>query len=81
MESFDEIIESLAMIESDTSVPRNVRVRIKSAMDILGDSAETNIGLKVDKSIEELHNVADDPNVPQYTKMQIWSVVSQLGNR
>ena len=81
MESFVEVLESLSVIESDTSIPRNVRIKIKTAMDILSDSKEENIALKVDKSMEELHDVADDPNVPQYTKMQIWSVVSLLGKQ
>jgi len=78
---FNEIIEGLAMIENDTSVPKNVRARIKCAIDILSDNLELNIDLKVDKSLEELSNVADDPNIPQYTKMQIWSALSQLENR
>lgn len=81
MESFEQVLENLSIIESDTSVPKNVRLRIKNAMDILSNTQDTNEGLKVDKSLEELGNVADDPNVPQYTRMQIWSVVSMLGNK
>ena len=78
---FEEVIENLLNIENDTSIPKNVRLRIRSAIDILNDSQEVNVGLKVDKSLEALSNVADDPNIPQYTRMQIWSALSQLENR
>ncbi len=79
--NMNEIIGWLASIESDLSVPKNVRLKIKTAMDILKDEQEKNIDLKIDRSLQELSNVVDDPNVPQHTRMQIWNVVSQLENR
>ena len=80
-ESINEILEGLAMIESDASVPKNARIKIKNAIVILSNEAESNIDLKIDKSLEELGSVAEDPNIPQHTRMQIWSVVSQLETR
>ncbi len=76
-----DVIEGLTSIEGDNTVPKNVRVRVKTAIDILTSNNETSMDLKIDKSLEELSNVADDPNLPQHTRMQIWSVVSQLENR
>lgn len=73
-----EILEGLSLIESDISVPKNVRIRVKAAMDVLESDNEENIAIKIDKSLEHLGDVAEDPNLPQYTRMQIWSVVSQL---
>ena len=75
---FQEILEGLSLIEEDLSVPRNVRIKIKNAMFILSNENENSVDLKIDKSLEELGSVAEDPNVPQHTRMQIWSVVSQL---
>ncbi|MBS3175224.1 UPF0147 family protein [Candidatus Woesearchaeota archaeon] len=77
-EEITEILEGLAVIESDISVPKNVRMKIKNAMVILSNEQEENKDLKFDRSLEELGSVAEDPNVPQHTRMQIWSVVSQL---
>ncbi len=70
----------LASIESDDTVPKNVRQRIKMTIEILSAS-DSNLNLRIDKSIQELGDVAEDPNVPPYTKMQIWSVVSQLESK
>lgn len=75
------VIDGLTSIEQDNSVPRNIRAKIRNAINILSESKD--ISLKIDKSLDELGEVADDPTVPSYTRMQIWSVVSMLetGNR
>lgn len=78
---FQEILEGLSLIESDASVPRNVRMKVKNAIVILRNDQEANLDIKIDKSLEELGSVAEDPNIPQHTRMQIWSVVSQLETR
>lgn len=71
------IVEDLSSIEKDATIPKNVRQKIKTAIDLLSVN-DKNLSLRIDKSIQELGDLADDPNVPSYTKMQIWSVVSQL---
>ncbi len=76
-ETIQTVIEDLSLIEQDMTIPKNVRHRIKTAMELLL-SNDPNVRLKVDKSLEELGDVADDPNIPPYTRMQIWSIVSQL---
>ena len=80
LEALQIILEDLSSIEKDSTVPKNVRLRIKAAMDIL-TSEDKNLNLKIDKSIQQLGDVADDPNLPSYTRMQIWSVVSQLESK
>ena len=77
LEMLQVIVEDLSAIEKDATIPKNVRQRIKTAIDLLNGN-DKNLSLRIDKSIQELGDVADDPNVPSYTKMQIWSVVSQL---
>jgi len=76
MSEINSIIEGLQMVEQDTSVPKNVRAKIKNAITILNNKEQPS--LKIDKSLEELSDVADDPSIPSYTRMQIWSIVSQL---
>ena len=78
---FEEIMEGLVAIESDTSIPKNVRIKIKNAIIILTDEQEVNIGIKIDRSLQELGDVAEDPNIPQHARMQIWSVVSRLESK
>jgi len=76
-EKIIEVIEILSQIEGDSTVPRNVRIKIKSATHAL-NGGEQILAVKIDRSIQELDEVADDPNVPAYTKAQIWNVVSIL---
>ena len=56
---------------------KNIRIKIKSTISILQQD-NCDINIKIDRSLQELSEVADDPNISSYTRMQIWSVVSQL---
>ena len=80
-EVMQEILQGLLSIDEDTTVPKNVRVRIKKAISILEAGEETSISIKIDQSLQELGDLAEDPNLPQYTRMQIWSVVSLLESK
>lgn len=71
-----QIIESLNQIELDVSVPKNVRSKVKSTIEILQEDKET--PMKINKSLQELDELSDDPNIPQYIRTQIWSIVSDL---
>lgn len=72
-----EIIEALAQIEEDCTVPKNVRAKIKNAMLALQEE-EGAIEVKINRSLQELDDIADDPNLPIYTRTQIWNLVSAL---
>lgn len=78
IEKIQQIIEGLSMIDQDTTVPKSARIKIKKAMEILENECEKNLSLKIDRSLQELGDLAEDPKLPQYTRMQIWSVVSLL---
>ncbi len=81
MSDFTEILEDLLMIETDTSVPKNVRIKVKTAMGILIDQQEGNSAIKVSRSLEELGDLAEDPNIPPNTRMQILTAVSRLASQ
>ena len=70
------VIELLFQIEQDESVPKNIRNKIKNTIKIL-ESPDDN-AIKIDKSLQELDEVSDDPNMPSYTRTLIWNVVSLL---
>ena len=74
------IVEELCELEADQSIPRNVRMRIKNAITALNDS-EKQTEVKVDRALEELSYADSDPNLQQYTRTQIWTVVSALEAR
>ena len=71
------IIDILSQIEKDFTVPKNVRIKVKNAYSVLGE-LDTSVAVRVDKSLQELDDISDDPNVSSYTRTQIWNVVSLL---
>lgn len=81
MANIQEILEILTVIEEDNSVPRNVRVKIKSAMAMLEGSNGSTMNMTFDKILQELDDLSEDPNLPTYTRTQIWSLVSSLESR
>lgn len=77
METILQAVELLIQIEQDLSVPKNVRVKVKNAMTALQEESLEQ-ALKINKSLQELDDIADDPNIPSFTRTQIWNVVSLL---
>ncbi len=75
------IMESLAMIEEDSSVPKNVRAKIKDAMSLLLDENGKSTAIKLDQVMQQLDDLNEDPNLPPYTRTQIWNVVSTLSQK
>ena len=71
-----EIIEILADLEEDNTVPRNVKTKVKVVSDMLKEDGDVKI--KVNRVLHELDEIADDPNLQPYTRTQIWNVVSML---
>ncbi len=79
-ETLQGAINSLMQIEGDDNLSKSIKIKVKSAMASLNNK-ENVLNLRIDKSLEELESIADDPNLPDYTRMQIWSVVSLLESR
>ncbi len=80
-EVFVAIMNDLSNIEQDNTIPKNVRVKVKAAIDMLSNELEVNINMRIDKSLQELGEITEDPNLPPHTRMQIWSVVSRLESK
>jgi len=76
-EQMQDVIQLLCLIEEDHSVPKNIRCRIKTAIDVLSEE-KTQPGVRASKAIEELEAASDETNLPIYTRTQIWQVVSLL---
>ena len=77
----DNILELLNLIEQDRTVPKNVRTKIKEVISSLAENNGKSKEVKVDQAIQQLDDLSGDPNLPPYTRTQIWSVVSALEKR
>lgn len=72
----DSVIETLTELEEDTTVPRNVKLKIQDMIKNLKEDTEAPI--KISKALNELDEIADDINLQAYARTQIWNVVSAL---
>ena len=72
----DGVIETLAELGEDTTVPKNVRLKIQRIIKNLKGDIE--ISIKISKALNDLDEIANDVNLQPYTRTQIWNVVSVL---
>tara|TARA_Y100000310_G_C20692743_1_gene823412 strand:- start:1151 stop:1384 length:234 start_codon:yes stop_codon:yes gene_type:complete len=73
----NELIAELLEINSDNGIPKNVRLKISDAILALQQEDKED-SIKANKALQKLDEISDDPNMPSYTRTQIWNVVSQL---
>lgn len=75
----EEILLTLNEIKQDQVVPKNVRVKISSTIDVLSKN-DKSIALKINQSLENLEEISDDPNIPTDTRGKIWEIISLLSS-
>ena len=72
----NDIIIILQSIREDNSVPKNVKSKIDTTIVSLNSSCE--VPLKIDRALQELSEISNDPNVPAYTRIEILNLISAL---
>lgn len=75
-DKISEIISTLKELNEDATVPRNVRVKIEEIISSLEKEGE--LLIKINKALDNLDDIADDPNLQAFTRTQIWNIVSLL---
>lgn len=75
-ENIGGIEPALEELRDDTTVPKNVRLKIEKVIEVLNNKMERSI--KVSKVLNELEDVADDVNLQSYSRTQVWNVISVL---
>lgn len=77
MENLNELIEMINELTEDSSVPRNVKEKLKSINIILTDeSREKNISINEAKDI--LSELSEDQNLQTFSRTQLWNISSML---
>lgn len=74
---FENVISLIQQVASDRSVPRNIRTKCEDSVKILQDEKE-DPAIRVNTVISSLDEVSNDPNIPTYTRIQVWNIVSLL---
>jgi len=73
---FKDVIAILERIVNDRTVPRNIRRAAEESNDALNSNDPPEV--KISTAIHILDEIINDPNMPLYTRTQIWSAVSSL---
>ncbi len=76
LEEIAKIIEALTALKDDESVPKNVRAKIESIIAEIQDDSD--LSLKVGKSLHSLDEISEDMNLQPFIRTQVWNVSSML---
>jgi len=73
---FENVIPLIEQIVNDRTVPRNIRAKCQESIEILKDGGD--VAIRINSVISNMDEVSNDPNIPMYTRTQIWNIVSIL---
>ncbi len=74
---FEDIIPVIEQVVNDRTVPRNIRTKCEESISILKNEGQ-DIAIRVNTVISTMDEISNDPNIPMYTRTQIWNIVSLL---
>lgn len=74
---FENIIPLIQQVADDRTVPRNIRTKCEECIKILQSDKE-NLAIRINTVISTMDEISNDPNIPMYTRTQIWNIVSLL---
>ena len=72
-----QALHVLEEVSRDNTTPRNIRRAAKSASDAL-QFEEHSIAVRASNAISVLDDISQDPNMPPYTRVKLWNVISLL---
>lgn len=81
LEEYEERIKQamavLAEVSEDTTTPRNIRRAAKDSINAL-QTTEFTPAVRASNAISILDEILQDPNMPPYTRVKLWNVMSIL---
>jgi uncharacterized protein (UPF0147 family) len=76
-ERIKQALSVLGAVSEDNTTPRNIRRAAKDSMNAL-QTTEFTPAVKASNAISLLDEILQDPNMPPYTRVKIWNVMSLL---
>ena len=76
-ERIKEAMNVLGLVSDDTTTPRNIRRAAKQSIEAL-QLAENTPAVRASSAISILDDILQDPNMPPYTRVKLWNVMSLL---
>ena len=74
----EEVILYIEELESEGSVPRNVKLKLSLLSKELKNITKENKSLIINKMLSNLDELSGDVNLDSFTRQQIWSISSML---
>ncbi len=74
---FENVIPLIEQIANDRTVPRNIRAKCEDSIKILQNEKD-DIAIRINTVISSMDEISNDPNIPMYTRTQVWNIVSIL---
>lgn len=78
VKNIEPILNQLTEIIDDRTVPRNIRAAVEEAKNNLTEDNNKDWDVRLSTAISILDEITNDPNIPSYTRTQIWNIVSML---
>ncbi len=72
-----QVLQLLEQVSLDRTVPRNIRTAAEQVIDAINNEKEP-MDMRISSAIHILDEISNDPNIPLYTRTQIWNIVSLL---
>ena len=79
-ENKGKVQKALALLEQvveSNLTPKNIRKVVKDGINILKDE-KLSLGVRSANTVSLLEEISQDPNMPSYSRVTIWSAVSLL---
>ena len=80
-EEYEERIKQalvvLGQVSEDSTTPRNIRRAAKDSMSAL-QSGEFTPAVRASNVISILDEILQDPNMPAYTRVKLWNIMSLI---
>ncbi len=73
-----EIISAIKEVQEDSTVPKSIKLKLQKMVEILSEN--TNISIKVNKTLHELEMIDGDNNTDSFVRTQLMNIASMLEN-
>lgn len=77
-ESIQEVVLFIEELESDSTIPKNVKAKLLELNKELKKTSNENLSLIINKSLSNLDDISSDVNLDSFTRQQIWGITSML---
>jgi len=73
----EEALAVLDAVSEDSTTPRNIRRAAKNAIESLRTS-QYSMAVRAANAISMMDEILQDPNMPPYTRVKLWNIMSIL---